>query len=139
MKQIAVTENHLYSKAYSRGKKAAAHNVIVYVLKDTHAWLLKKQNPLKRTVNRVGLTVTKKNGGAVVRNRIKRILREAYRQIDDNFHVKRGNIIILAARESAADKKMQDIYSDLLYAFRRLDMLADIRQKNSSNDGEKNE
>lgn len=124
MKQIAVKENHLYTKAYRRGRKMVAHNVVVYVLRDTHAWLLKKQNPLKVSINRVGLAVAKKNGDAVARNRTKRIIREAYRQLDRAFGIKTGNIIIISARDSAVGKKTADIYADLLFAMRKLEMLA---------------
>ena len=76
MKHIAIGENHLYSKAYAKGKKFVAHNVIVYVLKDLKSEKLKNANPMKEHINRIGLTVSKKLGGAVVRNRVKRILRE---------------------------------------------------------------
>ena len=61
MKQTAIRENHLYSKAYARGKKQSARNLTVYVLRDTHAGLLKRQNPQKQFLNRVGLTVSKRS------------------------------------------------------------------------------
>lgn len=78
MKFIAIGENHLYNKAYSKGKRAVSDSVAVYVLRDRHAALLKKQNPLKQTVNRIGISASKKIGGAVRRNRAKRVIREAY-------------------------------------------------------------
>lgn len=130
IKQTAVKENHLYMKAYSRGRKQGAHNIVVYVLKDTHAGLIRRQNPMKVTLNRVGLSVTKKNGGAVTRNRIKRIIREAYRLSDRELNFRRGYIIIIAARESAAGCKMQDIHDDLCYAMKKLDMCCGQTQKN---------
>ena len=52
MKYRAITENHLYNKAYRKGKKVAARNVVVYVLPDRHAWRLKKENPKKEKINR---------------------------------------------------------------------------------------
>ena len=42
MKHIAIGENHLYSKAYQKGAKFVGRGVIVYVLKDLKAKLLKK-------------------------------------------------------------------------------------------------
>ena len=82
MKFYAITENHLYRKAYKNGKRASARSISVYVLRDRHAALLKKQNPEKKTLNRIGISASKKIGGAVQRNRAKRVIREAYRQID---------------------------------------------------------
>lgn len=124
MKLTAVKENHLYSKAYAKGKKHVGRNVVVYVMRDTHAGLLKKRNPLKVAVNRVGLTVTKKIGGAVVRNRCKRIIREAYRLTDREVGIRRGFIIIIVARDSAVNAKMQHIKADITTAMKRLEMTA---------------
>ena len=123
MKQPAVKENHLYSKAYAKGKRAVARHVTVYVMKDTHAWILKKRNPQKEFLNRVGLTVTKKVGNAVERNRAKRVIREAYRLIDRDTGVRRGNIIIIVARNSCASAGMREIYSDLYGALGKLGLL----------------
>lgn len=122
MKLTAVKENHLYSKAYAKGKKYVGRTVVVYVMRDTHAGLLKKRNPLKIAVNRVGLTVTKKIGGAVVRNRCKRIIREAYRLTDREVGIRRGFIIIIVARDSAVTAKMQQIKADITTAMKQLEM-----------------
>lgn len=122
MKLTAVKENHLYSKAYAKGKKYVGRTVVVYVLRDTHAGLLKKRNPLKIAVNRVGLTVTKKIGGAVVRNRCKRIIREAYRLTDREAGIRRGFIIIIVARDSAVTAKMQQVKADITAAMKRLEL-----------------
>lgn len=125
MKQTALRENHLYSKTYAKGKKQSARNIVVYVLRDTHASLLRKQNPMKKTLNRVGLTVSKKIGGAVQRNRAKRVIREAYRLADASLGFKRGFLIVIVAKESAVEVKTRDIYDDLCYAMKKLGMTSD--------------
>jgi ribonuclease P protein component len=76
MKLRAIRENHLYSKAYANGKKYVGRNMVVYLLPDYAAARIAKANPTKKRCNRVGITVTKKIGGAVERNRAKRIIRE---------------------------------------------------------------
>ncbi len=113
MKSVAICENHLFNKAYAKGKKAVNKRIVVYVLTDRHAWLLQKQNPLKQKVNRVGITVSKKIGHAVVRNRAKRIIREAYRQLEKQFPVKKGFLVVIVAREAIRDAKTPEIYSEL--------------------------
>ena len=76
MKNVAVTENHLYNKTYAKGKRFFGKYVRVYVLKDLKAKKIMLANPKKEYVNRLGISVSKKNGGAVTRNRIKRIIRD---------------------------------------------------------------
>lgn len=122
MKYHAVTENHLYSKAYSSGKKQITHNVVVYAMRDYTAEKLRKARPDKKYINRIGLTVSKKVGGAVERNRVKRIIREGYRQIDRSFDLKKGYIIIIVARAASLNAKSIDIFQDLKYAMKKLNM-----------------
>ena len=123
MKNIAVRENHLYQKAYAKGKKSVGRYTVVYVLKDLKASMLKRAHPLKIAVNRVGLTVTKKIGGAVVRNRVKRILREGYRLCEKELPIKHGRIVIIVARDAARDAKSTDIYTEMKKHFASIGML----------------
>ncbi|MBQ7661608.1 MAG: ribonuclease P protein component [Clostridia bacterium] len=125
MKYRAICENHLYSKAYKKGKRIITKTVAVYVLPDYKRRALMLQNPEKKYINRIGLTVGKKVGGAVVRNRAKRVLRHAYREIDKTRGVKTGHLIVLVARENIVGKKTADVGRDLVYALRKLELLCD--------------
>jgi len=123
MKAVAVRENHLYQKAYAKGKKAVGRYTVVYVMKDLKAAALKRANPMKVSVNRVGLTVTKRIGGAVVRNRVKRILREGYRMCEKQLPLRRGRIVIIVARDAAVNAKSSDIYAEMQKQFAAVGML----------------
>ncbi len=123
MKQKAICENHLYGKAYAKGKKQVSKHIVVYVLKDWKAGVFRRQNPQKQAVNRVGLTVTKKIGNAVQRNRCKRIIREAYRLIEKENTVRHGYLIVIVAREAAVSAKMPCIKQELTRALTALQLL----------------
>lgn len=123
MKNVAVKENHLYNKAYTKGKRFFGRYVRVYVLKDLKAKKIMLANPEKEYLNRLGISVSKKNGGAVVRNRIKRIIREGYRAIERDDILYTGYLVIIAAKNEAADAKSTDVERELRYAFRKLDMI----------------
>ena len=123
MKNVAVKENHLYNKAYSKGKRFFGRFVRVYVLKDLKAKRVMQANPEKKYINRLGISVSKKNGSAVVRNRIKRIVREGYRAIEREEVLRTGYLIIIAAKNEAADAKSTDIERELRYGFAKLEML----------------
>lgn len=123
MKFKAICENHLYAKAYAKGQKQVMTTVVVYVLRDYKAGLLQKQHPQKKRINRIGLTVTKKLGSAVQRNRVKRILREGYRALEKKTPVKKGYLIVLAARHAALRAKSTQIEQDLSKAFSAMGML----------------
>ena len=134
MKFYAITENHLYRKAYKNGKRSSARSISVYVLRDRHAALLKKQNPEKKTLNRIGISASKKIGGAVQRNRAKRVIREAYRQIDKETGIRTGYLIVIVPRTECTVLKMQDVKRDLLYALAKTELLikADKPSKHDS-------
>lgn len=128
MKHLPLTENHLFGKAYSGGTRFSGRLVSVYVLRDRAARRLMSANPEKKHLNRLGITVTKKLGGAVVRSRLRRIIREGYREIESEDKLKTGYIIVIAARAGALGKSSADICRELKYAFGKLDMYASPRQ-----------
>ncbi|NBO19393.1 MAG: ribonuclease P protein component [Proteobacteria bacterium] len=73
---------------------------------------------------RVGYTVTKKMGGAVQRNRIKRRLREAARMAAAP-HTRSGNDYVFISRHKALDCPFTDLTRDMEFAFSRIHAMKD--------------
>ena len=94
----------------------------VYVLPDYAARRLAKSHPQKTIVNRIGLTTSKALGGAVVRSRTRRILREGLRQVEKERTLKKGFLIVIAARHAATTAKSTQIKVQLTEAFTKLGM-----------------
>ena len=122
MKFKAICENHLFSKAYSKGKRALTSALAVYILPDYAAKRLAKAHPLKLIVNRIGLTTSKTLGGAVVRSRTRRILREGFRTLLKERPIKQGFLVVIAARKPAVTMKSTEIKLHLEEAFTKLGM-----------------
>ncbi len=136
MKPIAITENHLYKKTFQRGKRWSGRFVTVCVLKDLAARRLKKANPQKQYINRIGLSVPKREGGAVERNRVKRIIRAGLQGVERRCTLRRGFLIVIAARPGIERQKSPAIESELRYIFKKLDMLEPQSPKASEGKGE---
>ena len=129
MKPYAIKENHLYRKTFQRGKHWSGKFVSVYILKDLAAKKLKKANPQKQYINRIGLSVPKREGGAIERNRVKRIIRAGLQGVERRFALRRGYLIVIAARPGIERQKSPAIESELKYIFKKLDMLESLPQK----------
>lgn len=105
----AIKLNKDFRRLYYRGKNIACGYVVVYVMKN------------RQHKNRLGLTCGKTVGKAVVRNRVKRLMRESYRLCEDRL--KPGYDIVMVARTKAAGKAFDVIYRDVRYAFHKLDLM----------------
>lgn len=106
MKYPVVKENHLFLKAYERGKGFVSEGMAVYVLRGRD-----RNNTL------VGFTVSKNRGNAVVRNRLRRRMREAYRILYP--FVKKGYIIVIVARQSCDKFSSTELCEQMHGLFRK--------------------
>ena len=116
MKNLAIKEHHLYNKAYKKGRSYIGKLITVYVLKDYAAEKLMRANPEKKYVNRVGLSVSKKLGGAIARNRAKRLIRAGFDVVKPNL--KAGYLLVIGARGAILSKKSTQVALELEAAFR---------------------
>ena len=122
MKNEAIKEHHLYNKTFTRGTRFVGKYVSVHVLRDYAAKKRMLAHPMKKYTNRIGLAVTKKIGGAVERNRAKRIIRAGLFDLQKTKTLKTGYLIVISARSAIAGKKSSDICHELSRAFEKLDM-----------------
>ena len=68
---------------------------------------------------RLGMTITRKTGCAVERNRMRRRLREAVRRVAP-FHARPGHDYVIVARRPLLDAAFDAILTDLASVFRRV-------------------
>lgn len=97
----ALKQNYEFRRVYHKGKSGVSPFLVVYA------------RPNRSGVNRLGITVSAKLGKAVVRNRVRRRLREIYRLSQPVM--KQGFDIILVARSRAVTAA----YGELERAYRK--------------------
>ena len=110
-KAVTLKENYEFRRLYRKGASAAGSGMVLYC----------RKNNLHR--NRLGVTVSVKLGHAVVRNRIRRRLREVYRL--HNGHLKQGYDIILVGRSRAYGAPWQEMCATFVRLSRKLELWED--------------
>lgn len=101
--------NSDFRRLYSKGKRAVSPYIVVYCMR----------NRLEE--NRTGYTVSAKLGHAVVRNRVRRQLREIYRM--NSGSLKKGWDIVVVARHRSIGADYSSLNSAFLDACRELELL----------------
>lgn len=124
MKDIAIKEHHLYNKVFTRGERFVGRFISVHILTDYAAKKRMLAHPKRIYTNRIGISVTKKIGGAVQRNRAKRIVRAGLRMLRETETLKTGKLIVISTRPSIVGRSSTEIREELERAFKKLDMLA---------------
>ena len=125
MKFTAITEHHLYDKTFQRGARFVGRFVSVHVLRDYTAKRRMLAHPMRIYTNRIGLSVTKRIGGAVERNRAKRIIRAALQGVEAVSPLKTGYLVVISARPTIVGRTSTEIEKELRYCFHKLDMFTE--------------
>lgn len=100
MNSVILNENKDFRRLYYRGKSFADGNLVTYVAKSNRGYC------------RIGITASKKIGGAVERNRAKRVIRVAYAQLEGQIQ---GNFdFVFVARSRTSKLKMQLVKKSML-------------------------
>lgn len=106
---VSLKQNHVFRRLYAKGKNQVTPHLALYA----------RKNGGKS--NRLGITVSTKLGHAVVRNRVRRRLREIYRIHEQAFVP--GYDIVVVARVRAVHSKFDDLERSFLKAARNLELL----------------
>ncbi|CCU79883.1 Ribonuclease P protein component [Halanaerobium saccharolyticum subsp. saccharolyticum DSM 6643] len=107
----SLKKNKEFKKVYENGKSYATRNLVIYCL-----------NYEKGKKNRYGLSVSKKIGNAVVRNKLKRRLREIIREFEKEKEFK-GYDIIFIARKPVVQIGYQHLKRDVNKLYKKMNII----------------
>lgn len=103
-KKYRLRNNREFQIVYSKGRNFWNRNLILY----------KKKNELEET--RLGITITKKFGNAVTRNRVRRRISEIYRL--NLYRIKEGYDLVIIPKKNVIDLPYEDLKSALEHIMR---------------------
>lgn len=105
MKDYKIRKNIEFRAVYRRGRSFSNHLLVLYIYKS------------KKDFNRIGISVSKKVGKSVTRNRIKRLIKENYRLNSNNLS--KGYDLVFIARNAAKDKNYYEIENSVKNLFKK--------------------
>lgn len=108
---ITLKRNSDFRRLYSKGRSFGSPVLVTYVMK----------NRLGR--NRYGITTSKKTGKAVLRNRSRRLIREAFREITSSGELAEGYDFVFVARSKTPFVKSYDILREMKKELKRAGVL----------------
>ena len=106
--------NHIFQRLY-RTNGCANGMIVLYARKN------------RTSTNRVGITVSKKLGHAVVRNRIRRRIREIYRLNEEKFQP--GWDIVIVARSKTVGADFSKLTGACLHAAEKAGLLCPFQEE----------
>jgi ribonuclease P protein component len=109
-----INENKRFKILYKSGNSVVAKQLILYY----------KKNNLG--INRFGITVSKKIGCSVKRNRAKRLIRESYRLVEKKVTV--GYDFIFVCRVSINDCMRQNVDRTMWYVLNKANLIKNIKK-----------
>lgn len=98
-----------FRKVYKHGKSFANKHLVMYILEN------------KSEDTRLGISVSKKVGKAITRNRVRRLIKEVYR-LDIDAKIKTGYDIVFIARMSSKEASHKDIEKSINHLVKKTAM-----------------
>jgi len=104
-KKLKLRNNRDFRKVYDKGKSISNKYLVMFYIKNGLDY------------NRVGFSTTKKLGNAVIRNKVKRLIKESFRLNNDNLI--NGYDIVFLARIRATSASYEDMEKSIINLFKR--------------------
>jgi len=116
-KKHRLTRSADFQRVYRQGKSVAGRNAVLYYFE--------RVSESEDDASRLGVSVSKKVGGAVVRNQVKRVLKEIFRELQDRTAPNYDYVII--ARHGLPDflekRRHEEVVAMITDLFQRANLI----------------
>ena len=102
---VSIKKAHEFSRIYKRGKYHVGKHIILYVMAGNCG------------INRIGVTASKKVGKSVIRNRMKRLVKENYRFFEPFLFT--GYQLVFVVRSVNSLPNYRVINQEMKYLFKK--------------------
>lgn len=112
-KTVMIKRKYEFKRLFSKGKFFYGKFINMYIIEN------------KKNYNKLAVTVSKKQGKAVVRNRFKRLIKENYREMESDLKIGYNMLFIINRNKMLETKQISyyDIKKDMLKMFKDSDLL----------------
>jgi len=118
-KDYRIKKNEEFQEVFKKGRSFANKQFVLYLLEK------KEQEHF-----RIGLSVSKKIGNAVLRNKIKRYIREVFHELKDQ--VKPNYDYIIIARKPVAEMTYHEVKNSLIHVLKVARILSNNNEMKTS-------
>ena len=105
-KTTSLKKNYEFVRIYKKGKFFVGKYIVIYVIKNRFG------------NNRLGITVNKKVGKSVKRNKTKRLIRESYRLFEEV--IPPGLDIVFVARSVETEYGFAEIHKEMKFLLKKM-------------------
>ncbi len=111
-KVYKLKENREFLRIYRKGRYAVSNSLTVYV------------KPNSSKINRIGITASNKYGNAVRRNRVRRLIYESWRLLENQLVTGYDFVIVARKPKSTENPTLWQIHKEMLYLLKKLSVLS---------------
>ncbi len=107
-KTIKLKKNYEFNNTFKRGKYFSGELIECFYIKN------------KKNINCFGIAISSKMCNAVKRNRIRRVIRETYRKLEDNINLGNTFVFLWKKKVDIANCNYNNVMKDMKTLFKKM-------------------